>query len=95
MEHTADVQQDEGTRFTAHAIEHRAHEGSPVVSGHIGDGENSASATKQNPVIILRDHRAFVGPDIRQGGAVGDGAVEDCRVIELDQMGCVGAQGNV
>ena len=78
MKRTADVQQDVGTRFMAHAIGHRAHEGSPVVSGHIGDGQNGTSTTKRHPISSLRDHRAIVGPDIRQGGALGDGAGEDC-----------------
>ena len=77
----------------AHAIGHRAHEGSAVASGDIGDGEHGAAAT--NPVSSLRDHRAVVGPDIRQGGALGDGAGEHYRVVELHQVGCAGAQANV
>ena len=79
----------------AHAIGHRAHEGSAVTSGDIGDGEHGAAAAKPHPVSSLHDLGAVVGPDIRQGGALGNRAGEHYRVVELHQVGCAGAQAYV
>jgi len=48
-----------------------------------------------NPVVRLRDNSVVVGPAIGEGGAAGDGAGENRRVIELNQVVFVDPQGNV
>lgn len=65
----------------------------PVVVGHPDYSESGVSITELYSLTIC-DNRVALQPNIRQGGAVGNGAHESCCVIELHQVGCVRPQSH-